>query len=68
MNINQFEYENGAAIRIHMDVEDITRTLLDADIVVLEEIDTRVGGTYALQFLDIIEAEMAREKKASSGD
>ena len=60
MNTDQFHFENGRLEVINQNTAEITRTLLDADVVVLEEVESRIGGKYALWFLDIVEAEMSR--------
>jgi alginate O-acetyltransferase complex protein AlgJ len=59
--LEQLRYEGDTVVPIKLAGADITRTLLDADVVVLEEVESRVGGPYALQFLSMVEAEMARE-------
>ena len=62
MTLTQWQYENGQITPLNMNASQIWQTLLDADVVVLEEVETRVGSPYALQLLDMVEAEMARER------
>ena len=62
MTAEQHHYEGGRIEAVREDTAEVLRTLLDADVVVLEEVESRVGGRYALQFLDMLEAEMARER------
>lgn len=65
MTLDQRRFENGAIMPIVADPNEIKQTLLNADVVVLEEVETRVGGPYALQFLDMMEAEMVRDPSVS---
>jgi alginate O-acetyltransferase complex protein AlgJ len=66
MTLDQRRYENGAMVAINLAAPEIARTLLDADVVVLEEVESRVGGPYALRFLAMMEREMAREQAAAA--
>jgi hypothetical protein len=60
MTLDQRRYENDGMSPITADPGEIKQTLLAADVVVLEEVESRVGGPYARQFLDMMETEMAR--------
>jgi alginate O-acetyltransferase complex protein AlgJ len=66
LTLEQLRYEGDTVVAIKLSVADIARTLLEADVVVLEEVESRVGGPYALQFLSIVETEMARERAGTS--
>jgi alginate O-acetyltransferase complex protein AlgJ len=61
ITLEQLRYESGVVAIIEQDAAAITRTLLDADVVILEEVESRIGGPYALQFLSMMETEMARD-------
>jgi alginate O-acetyltransferase complex protein AlgJ len=61
ITLEQLRYESGVVVLIKQDAAAITRTLLDADVVILEEVESRIGGPYALQFLSMMETEMARD-------
>ncbi len=66
LNLDQWYYENGTIAVIDRDTAEITRTLLDADVTVLEEVETRVGGPYALRFLAMMEAKMAGDRSGAA--
>jgi hypothetical protein len=54
---------------INVTAPDAYASLLTADVIVLEEVETRIGGPYALMFLDIVEQQMVRaptEQRAAS--
>jgi alginate O-acetyltransferase complex protein AlgJ len=66
MNIEQRRYQNSEIEVVHADDVEIARTLLTADVVVLEEVESRIGGPFALRFLDLMEAAMARDAASGS--
>ena len=67
LTLNQFHYENGHIERVRHDNAEILRNLLDADVVLPEEVESRVDGPTASMFLDMVQAEMAREKREGVG-
>lgn len=64
LTLDQRHYESGEMVPIKKNAAGIMQTLLDADVVVLEEVESRVGGPYALQFLDMVEEEMMGRRTA----
>jgi alginate O-acetyltransferase complex protein AlgJ len=66
MTLDQRFYEDGKQMAVKADEANIMHAVLDADVVVLEEVESRVGGPYALRFLELVEAEMARDGSSDS--
>jgi hypothetical protein len=58
MTLDQERYHDGEMVILADDDAEIMRTVLGADVVVLEEVESRTGGPYALHFLDLVEARM----------
>ena len=60
LTLNQRRYEGATVTFITAPEPEIVHDILTAEVVVLEEIESRVGGPYARRFLDLVEREMAR--------
>jgi hypothetical protein len=56
------EYRDGAAYPLTATPEIVLRDLMAADVVVLEQVESQTGGAVGRKFLDLVEAEMARER------
>jgi hypothetical protein len=61
-------FPNWVAQMIDPDAPGAFADLFSADVVVLEEVESRVGGPFALMFLDLVEAEMARSAAPSAAN
>lgn len=58
LTLSQVEYHEGAATSIKSDRARIVYDLTHSDVVVLEEVESRPGGPFSVEFLDMIEAVM----------
>lgn len=56
------EYRDGGAYPLAATPQLVLKDLMAADVVVLEQVESQTGGGVGLKFLDLVEAEMARER------
>jgi hypothetical protein len=61
------EYRDGVAYPLTATPDIVLRDLMAADVVVLEQVESQTGGAVGRKFLDLVEAEMARERASNRG-
>ena len=67
LTLEQIEYAADGVAPLAMDRSAIRQDLLAADIVVLEEVESRLGGPFAVQFLDLMDPALGPPESPPRG-
>lgn len=61
LTLAPIEYRDGVAYPLTATPQIVLKDLMAADVVVLEQVESQTGGAVGRKFLELVEAEMARE-------